>query len=258
MDPLVLALCVAGVTFGGAVVGLVLKHALPEKLTHGAPRDAVASVVGLLTLLSALVLGLLTWTAYGVYSNQNATIQNYALRVLLEDLALVDYGPEARPARAGLRDGLERTVTELWGPRFTDDFITVNYRAAITGMRGGQFYLDTLEPSTEAQKTALAAAVQAHTASAQMRVQMALALTNPVSYPLMAIVVAWVTVLLCGYGFMSRINPVSIVALALGALAVSSAVYTITELSDPYNGPFRASPAPIERLLKDMNNNETH
>ena len=87
---------------------------------------------------------------------------------------------------------------------------------------------------------------------------MALALTNPVSYPLMAIVVAWVTVLLCGYGFMSRINPVSIVALALGALAVSSAVYTIKELSDPYSGPFRASPAPIERLLLDISNNETH
>jgi hypothetical protein len=247
-----------GVTFRGAVVGLVLKHALPERLTHGAPRDAVASVVGLLTLLCALVLGLLIWTAYGVYSNQNATIQNYALRVLLEDLALADYGPEAQPARDGLRDRLQNTLKELWGPRFTDDFVTVNYRATISTMRGGQFYLDTLEPSTETQKAALAAAIQARAASAQMRIQMALALTNPVSYPLMAIVVAWVTVLLCGYGFMSRINPVSIVALALGALAVSSAVYTIKELSDPYGGPFKASSAPTNRLIEDISNQETH
>jgi hypothetical protein len=137
MSSFVLALCVAAITFGGAVVGLVLKHALPEKLTHGAPRDAVASVVGLLTLLCALVLGLLIWTAYGVYSNQNATIQSYTLRVLIEDLALADYGPEAQPARDGLRDGLEMTLRDLWGPRFTDDFITVNYRAAISAMRSG-------------------------------------------------------------------------------------------------------------------------
>ena len=157
MSSMALALTVAALTFGGGVVGLVLKNALPEKMTHGAPRDAVASVVGLLTLLCALVLGLLTWTAYGVYSNQNATIQNYALRVLIEDIALKDYGPEAAPARAGLRDGLVNTVNELWGPRFTDDFVTVNYRAAIIGMRGGQFYLDTLEPTTDSQKTALAA-----------------------------------------------------------------------------------------------------
>ena len=258
MGSFVLALCVAAVTFSGAVVGLALKYLLPEKMTHGAPRDAVASVVGLLTLLCALVLGLLIWTAYGVYSNQNATIQNYALRELIEDMALADYGPEAQPARDGLRDGLQNTLNELWGPRFTDDFVTVNYRAAISNMRSGQFYLDTLQPSTEAQKAALAAAVQAHVASAQLRVQMALALTNPVSYPLMAIVVTWVTVLLCGYGFMSHVNPVSVIALALGALAISSAVYTIMELSDPYGGPFRASPAPIERLIQDINNHETH
>jgi uncharacterized membrane protein len=200
MSPLTLALCVAAVTFGGAVVGLTLKHMLPDKMTTGAPRDAVASVVGLLTLLCALVLGLLVWTAYGVYSNQNATIQNYALRVLIEDMALKDYGQEADPAREGVLDGLQKTVKQLWGPRFTDDFVTVNYRAAIMAMRSGQFFLDTLQPANDEQKQALAAAVQAQAASAQLRVQMALALTNPVSYPLMTIVVGWVTVLLCGYG----------------------------------------------------------
>jgi hypothetical protein len=258
MDSFAIALGVAAITFGGAVVGLTLKHALPESHTTGAARDAVASVVGLLTLLSALVLGLLIWTAYGVYSNQNATIQNFALRVLIEDMALKDYGEEAEPARAGLLEGLEKTVKQLWGPRFVDDFVTRNYRAAIVTMRAGQFYLSTLEPATEGQKAALATAVQADTTSAQLRVQMALALTNPVSYPLMGIVVAWETVLLCGYGFMTRASPVSVVALALAALAISSAVYTIIELSDPYGGPFRASPAPIERLIQDIKSGETH
>jgi hypothetical protein len=57
---------------------------------------------------------------------------------------------------------------------------------------------------------------------------------------------------------MSRISPVSLVALAFGALAVSSAVYTIVELSDPYSGPFRASSAPINRLIEDISSKETH
>jgi len=109
----------------------------------------------------------------------------------------------------------KHALNELWGPRFTDDFVAVNYRVAISNLRSGQFYLDTLQPSTDAQRAALADAVQAHAASAQLRVQMALALTNPVSYPLMAIVVAWVTVLLRGYGFMSRLSPVAFVAVAL-------------------------------------------
>ena|SRR5271166_2222388 len=126
MDPFPLAVCVAAITFGGAVVGLILKHVLPERLTIDPPRDAVASVVGLPTLLCALVLGLLTWTVYGVYSTQNTTIQTYAMRTLNEDLALEDYGPDAQPVRDGLLEGLKDTLRELWGPRFGVDFVTVN------------------------------------------------------------------------------------------------------------------------------------
>ena len=36
----------------------------------------IGAVGGLLTLLSALVLGVLIWTAYGIYSAQNVAIQN--------------------------------------------------------------------------------------------------------------------------------------------------------------------------------------
>ena len=32
----------------------------------------IGSIIGFVTLLLALVLGLLVWTTYGVYTNQNA------------------------------------------------------------------------------------------------------------------------------------------------------------------------------------------
>ena len=40
----------------------------------------IGAVVGLLTLLSALVLGLLIWTAYGVYSGQSLAVQTLAAK----------------------------------------------------------------------------------------------------------------------------------------------------------------------------------
>ena len=58
--------------FAGGAVGLILQRLLPEEFTTGGPRDMIGAVVGLLTLLSALVLGLLIWTAYGVYSGENS------------------------------------------------------------------------------------------------------------------------------------------------------------------------------------------
>ena len=57
-------------------------------------RDLIGAVVGLLTLFSALVLGLLIWTAFSVYSGQNLAIQRAAKAMQL-DLALTDYGSEA-------------------------------------------------------------------------------------------------------------------------------------------------------------------
>jgi hypothetical protein len=58
----------------------------------------VGAIVGLLTLLCALVTGLLVWTAYGVYSGQNMAIQTLASKVLQLDLELADYGPKPTPS----------------------------------------------------------------------------------------------------------------------------------------------------------------
>ena len=57
------ALAVAIAVFAGGVIGLILQRILHETFTTGGPRDMIGAVVGLLTLLSALTMGLLIWTA---------------------------------------------------------------------------------------------------------------------------------------------------------------------------------------------------
>jgi hypothetical protein len=256
MNSIAIALCVAAIVFAGGTVGLLLQRALPETHTTGAPGDMIRAVVGLLTLLSALVAGLLISAAYGVYSTQNAAVQNYAARALQLDLALADYGPDATPGRATLRRDLARTIDQMWGAHGEGDFVSRNYEAAIENLHSLQAYLDTLHPSSDSQKAALAAAGQAAGSFGQTRLEMALALTNPISYPLIVIVIGWVTFLFLGFGLMSRVDPMAFAALAVGALAASTAVYLIMDLSDPYSGLFQASPAPIERVMQDVNNHE--
>ena len=110
MSPDKFALVVALAVFAGGMIGLVLERILHESFTTGGSRDMIGAVGGLLTLLSALTLGLLIWTAYGVYAGQNAAIQALAAKVLQLDLALADYGPEAKDVRLQLRDGLSKTI----------------------------------------------------------------------------------------------------------------------------------------------------
>jgi hypothetical protein len=103
MSPEKFALSIGVAVFIGGSLGLILHRVLPEKHLTGGGKDMIGAILGLVTLLSALVLGLLIWTAYGVYAGQNAAIQTLAAKVLQLDLALADYGSEANDARVQLR-----------------------------------------------------------------------------------------------------------------------------------------------------------
>ena len=81
---------------------------------------------------------------------------------------------------------------------------------------------------------------------------MAFGLSAPVSYPLLMIVIGWVVFLFCGFGLTSKGTIMSVITLAIGAAAIGSAILMILDLSSPYAGAFRASPAPLEQVLAVM------
>jgi len=81
---------------------------------------------------------------------------------------------------------------------------------------------------------------------------MSLQLADPVSWPLILAVISWSCLLFCGYGVLSRANATTIVVLALGAAAISSAIFLILELSQPYTSSFQLSPALLEQAIVEM------
>ncbi|HEY1865406.1 MAG TPA: hypothetical protein VGG77_17340 [Roseiarcus sp.] len=169
------------------------------------------------------------------------------------DLALADFGPEANPIRAQLRDGLAKTIDQVWHASQGDgNFAAENFAAALQSVRAREKTLDALHATTDEQTRVLGAAKSASDGLAQARMQMSFALTAPVSYPLVLTVVGWVVCLFCGFGLTARATMTSVVAMAVGAVAVASAVLLILELSSPYSGLFRASSAPLEQALAVM------
>src|ERR1700753_94771 len=173
MSSFTFALGVAVAMLAAGLLGLFLQRVLPEHHTTGGSRDMIAAIAGLLTLLCALVAGLLIWTAYGVYSGQNLQIQSVASKVMQLDLALSDYGPEAMPARAQLRDALAKTIDQVWGANESDSNFAANtFASALQNLREREKVLRDLHPSTDEQKQALTAALSASDALSQARMQM--------------------------------------------------------------------------------------
>ena len=73
MNPFARTLIVALLTFVSGLLGFLLQWLLPVQDIADA-KGMIGSIIGLVTLLLALVLGLLVWTSYGVYTNQNRGI----------------------------------------------------------------------------------------------------------------------------------------------------------------------------------------
>ena len=208
------------------------------------------AVVGLMTLLVALVLGLLIWTAYGVYSTQRASVQTLAITDLKLDEAFQDYGPEAAEGHRILREGIKNTIAEIWGDRQDEEAVIHRFGYSRANLKARIAFLNALQPASARQTAAKAEAIQAAIAIDQLLSQMTLALVDPISYSLVSVVVAWAAFLFCGYGLMSKRHPMSYVVLVVGALGIASAIYIIADLVSPYSGVFVVSPAPLVDVLK--------
>jgi hypothetical protein len=252
MNAISMAVLFALLVFAAGCVGLELQRRLPESYTTGSARDTIGAVSGLLGLFLALVLGLLIWTSYGVYSNQKLSLQTLAFNVFKFDRALKEYGPETNDLRRAVAEGVNRAIVETWSERDPNAFAVKVFGQALKGLNQREVLLDALKPSTDQQKVLLSVAKQSSAAISQARVQMALALVDPISYPLVGMVIAWATILFFAYGLLSKHHPMTILTIATGAAAVASATYLILDFSDPYSGLFRLSPAPIQDVLKAL------
>jgi hypothetical protein len=107
------AVVVACVVFAGCLVGHALQRLLPTQHLADA-KSAITTIQGLVTLLLALVLGLLVWTSYDVYSQQRSEAQTLGSEMLQLEPALDRYGPEADRGRELLKNELIATRERFW------------------------------------------------------------------------------------------------------------------------------------------------
>ena len=81
---------------------------------------------------------------------------------------------------------------------------------------------------------------------------MARQLANPFPPYVLIVVVCWASALFLGNGVVATPNAVTVVAHLAGATAIGSAIFLILELSQPYSGFVRLSPAGIDRMLQAL------
>lgn len=247
MTPLTRAIVVGLATFAASVVGMLLQHLVtPDVLT--ASKGAVGAMIGLVSLLLALVLGLLVFTAFSVFTSQQSEAYSLGPVVADIDLALERYGPEGASGRAGLRATLERSRVRFFGdaehgPR---PYTFEEMKAIFAGLDG---YFDSLEPATDRQRRLLDKAWDLARKYQDTQMLMTRQLASPFPPHVLTIVICWAAILFLGNGLVAPPNAVTVVADLAGAISIATAIFLILELSSPYTGLIRISPTGVDNAL---------
>lgn len=235
-----------------ASLGLFLQRHLAPTHKSGETKGVVGQVSGLVSLLLALVLGTLIGVSFAYYSAQKTNLENFSAQVLRLDQALAQYGPETKPLRDKMKEGIVKGYQTFWGGDSVDPkALTVEEPLANAQALAG--FLATLEPKTEAQKAALATANTYASMVEQSRLLISLQVaSSPVSWVLIAILVFWTAALFFGIGLYAEPNGLVYAAMAFGAISIAFAIFLIFEFGLPYTGVYRISPAALKQTIQFM------
>jgi hypothetical protein len=247
MNPLYRAIVVAAITFGASVVGMALQWVVPADVLT-ASKGSVGAMAGLVTLLLALVLGLLVYTAFAVFATQQSEAYSLGPMVAEVDLALELYGPEAAGGRRGLFAALQRSRARFFGSSEGGPQ-PFSFEEMRTIFLSQDSFFDSLKPATDAQRRLVGTARDQVRKLADTQMLMARQLANPFPPHVLTVVVCWASALFLGNGLVAALNTLSVLAHLAGAASVGIAIFLILELSHPYTGIIRLSPEGIDRVL---------
>lgn len=247
MNALSKAASVAIASFACALIGFGLQAALPAQ-TMADAKAMIGSMAGLVSLLLALVLELVIWTSHGVYTNQVSQALSLAPIVLQLSHAFEQLGPKGGEGHELLRSFVTSHRERFWGEgRFNRG--ATSHVVSRDELRAMAEALERIAPGDERERSLVAGARQLYGSMNQTQLLMARQLATPISPILLWTVIGWSLLLFFTYGLSSPVNAITVGLTALGAIAVASAFLLILELTDPYDGVFRISPAGIDQVL---------
>jgi hypothetical protein len=234
------------IVFGGALLGMFLRAALPEPHVGSDSKDTVRVGIGLVLTITAMVLSLLIASAKSYFDAQNTELTDMAAKAVLLDRILAHYGPQADEARSELRDVVVRVLDRMWSKEGA---------AVAPGSGANEALYDKLQglsPQNDAQRSMQAQALNVAIALGQTRWLMYEQSAAGVAWPLLALMVFWLTIAFTSFGLFSPRNLTVTAGLFLCALAASGAVFMILELYSPFTGLVHISDAPLRAALAHL------
>ncbi len=249
MSGTTIALASASCIFGGTILGLSLRKVLPEHHLNEASKDAIKVGAGMISMMAALVLGLLVSSAKSNFDSTTTAITQSGAKVILLDRLLANYGPETQELRKELRWSVIAMIEMLWPEEGKSEFGTERFERA-NAMERMLEKIRNLKPQTESQRELQARARDlGHEMMLTRWVQIQQAQTSlPVAF--LVVLLFWLTMLYTTFGLFAPYNGTVVSVLFVGSLAIATAVFLIVEMNHPMQGAMKVSSAPLRKAVE--------
>jgi hypothetical protein len=239
-------------TMAGAGLGMALRARLPAAQFTPATKEVVRLGAGLLATLAAVVISLLIASAKNSYDTQDAHFRQLAAHLVLADQLLAQYGPEATEVRQLMRRSVPAAMDRIWREKRTAAPQSTAFTATSLAEQFSNA-TETLSPANDAQRVLKPRIVEASGDIGRDRLLIFADGDKPILTPFLLILMVWLAVIFASYSLFVEPGVFVGIALLVFALSVSSALFLIADLSQPFAGLMQISGEQFRNALAPLN-----
>jgi hypothetical protein len=227
------------------MLGLCLRGVMPPHHLESDSKDIVKLATGLIATLSALVLGLLVSSARDSFNQAGSELMRMAVKVVLLDRVLAQYGPDAKEIRDQIKTGYT-TASEL--VLSGDESLQMQLdTGAVARMEAIQASIRDLSPKNDVQRRLQSRAIELTDELTASRWLMIMNNKGSVSTPLLTVLVLWLSLIFTAWSLYALRNLTVTAALLACALSVSGATFLILEMTTRSQVRLESQAHPVAR-----------
>jgi hypothetical protein len=233
----------------GAWLGGYLRKVLPKHHLTDETESAVRIGIGLIATMAALVLGFLLASAKGSFDTKTEEIRVSAAKLILLDRNLRQYGPDADAIRAQLRATAKAKLDHQWVEVGALAVVEPSPTRGPLALEQLQESIRALAPATQSQRIVHARALQLAGDLSQTRWLLVEQVGASIPAPFLVLLILWVALIFVSLSLFAPSNWTVNAVLLACALSVSSAIFLIIEMDQPFGGVLRISDAPFRSAI---------
>ena len=230
------------------MAGFLLRKLVSEQHLNTDTKDAIRMVIGLVSTMVALVLGLLVASAKNSFDARSSAVDRLSADLIHLDTTLARYGPEMRPLRDLLRQSVAVSLDRI-SPAGDAKPLHIGNAEAAAGLQQVEHRLYALAPQSDEQRQLKARALTLVWEFEQTRLSVIERSESAIPMPFLVLLVSWLALIFFGFNLLTSRSIIVVLAMFAGALCVSSAIFLILELDSPYEGVMKISIAPLRNAL---------